>query len=78
MAHDDSVGVATSAVCLITQALVQLDRDGHQRETKHNDVGAEPPGQDQGSNKGSEDQQRTIDHSCKTTEHLAPNGRDRR
>ena len=72
MAHDDSVGVATSAVRLITPALVQFDCDGHQSETKHDGIGAEPPGQDEGSNKGSEDQHRTVDDRCKTTEHKPP------
>src|SRR3982074_1518805 len=63
---------ATSAVRLIMLSLVQFDCDGHQSETKHNGIGAEPPGQDDGSNKGSEDQQRTVDHGCETTEHKPP------
>jgi hypothetical protein len=61
MAHDDPVRVTTSAVRLITP-LVQFDCDGHQSEAKHNGVGAEAPGQDEGLNKGSEDQQRTVDY----------------
>ena len=62
MGHDNSVGVATSAVRLVTLSLVQWIATGHQSETKHNGIGAEPRGQDQGSNNGSEDQQRTVDH----------------